>query len=42
MSTWDKDVFAREANVDFLEELATLEDEDVVEAIRDIIALAAQ
>ena len=33
MSTWDIEIFSREANTDFLDELATLDDEDIVEAV---------
>ena len=35
MSTWDIEIFSREANTDFLDELATLDDEDIVEAVED-------
>lgn len=41
MSTWDEDVFQRDANVDFLDELASLEDDEVVEAVRDAVVLAS-
>lgn len=42
MSTWDKEVFSAEVNVDFLDELSDLEPEDIVEAVRDAVLLAAQ
>ena len=35
MSTWDIEIFSREANTDFLDELVTLDDEDIVEAVED-------
>lgn len=41
MSTWDHDVFTSDVNADFLDELAGLDDEDIVEAVRDAIMLAA-
>lgn len=40
MSSWDEDIFADEANVDFLDELADLEDEEIVAAVDDACALA--
>lgn len=41
MSTWDIAIFTDDVNSDFLDELAGLEDEDIVEAVRDAVALAA-
>lgn len=41
MSTWDEEIFTNETNVDFLDELAGLDDEDIVEAVRDAVFLAA-
>ncbi|WKD57032.1 hypothetical protein CAPI_02290 [Corynebacterium capitovis DSM 44611] len=40
MSTWDAEVFAAEANTDFLDELSELELDEVVEAVRDAVLLA--
>ncbi|MDO5032110.1 DUF4259 domain-containing protein [Corynebacterium sp.] len=40
MSTWDEHIFTDEDNVDFLDELANLDDDDIVEAIADACALA--
>lgn len=40
MSSWDEDIFADEVNVDFLDELADLEDEEIVAAVDDACALA--
>lgn len=40
MSSWDEDIFSDEAVVDFLDELADLDDEDVVAAVDDACALA--
>ena len=41
MTTWDSDIFAREANVDFLDELSVLDGADLVEAVRDAVILAS-
>lgn len=41
MSTWDKYIFSTDVNVDFLDELVNLDDEDIVEAVRDAVMLAA-
>lgn len=41
MSTWDENVLTSDDNVDFLDELSQLDDEDIVEAVRDAIVLAA-
>lgn len=40
MSTWDEEIFTTETNVDFLDELAELDDEGIVEAVRDAVLLA--
>lgn len=40
MGSWDKEIFAREENIDFLDELIDLEDEEIVEAIHDACLLA--
>ncbi|WP_165243021.1 DUF4259 domain-containing protein [Corynebacterium lizhenjunii] len=40
MTTWDREVFGSEVNGDFLDELLSLEDEDVVETVRDVIVAA--
>lgn len=42
MSTWDASIFQEEANVDFLDELADLEDDVIVEAIRDACLLVVK
>ena len=41
MSAWDKDIFSREENVDFLDELSELDPDDVAESVRDAVLLAA-
>ncbi|MDD7582441.1 DUF4259 domain-containing protein [Corynebacterium sp. 32222D000AT] len=41
MSTWDEEIFTRDSNTDFLDELSALEEEEVVEAVRDAVVLAA-
>src|SRR5699024_3081452 len=40
MSTWDEHIFTSEDNVEFLEDLNSLEEDDVIEAIHDAIMLA--
>ncbi|MDO4630714.1 MAG: DUF4259 domain-containing protein [Corynebacterium sp.] len=35
MSTWDIEIFSHEANTDFLDELAALDNDDIVEAVED-------
>lgn len=40
MSTWDEHIFTSEDNVEFLEDLKSLEEDDVIEAIHDAIMLA--
>lgn len=42
MGAWDIAIFAEEVNVDFLDELSALEDEEIVEAVKDACLLAAQ
>lgn len=41
MSTWDRDIFSRDINIDFLDELSDLETDDLVEAVHDAVLLAA-
>lgn len=41
MSTWEEYILSSDVNTDFLDELADLEDEDIVEAVRDAVMLAA-
>ena len=40
MGTWDVYIFTSEDNVDFLDDLNSLEEDDVIEAIHDAIMLA--
>ncbi|ADK28308.1 DUF4259 domain-containing protein [Corynebacterium pseudotuberculosis] len=40
MSTWEREIFSEEVNVDFLDELNDLDSDDVVEAVRDACVLA--
>lgn len=40
MSTWDMTIFNEDANVDFLDDIADLDHEDMVEAVRDACLLA--
>ncbi|MDY3127494.1 MAG: DUF4259 domain-containing protein [Corynebacterium sp.] len=42
MGTWDEDIFTNEVNVEFLDDLASMDSEDIVEAVRDAIVLAAE
>lgn len=42
MGAWDIAIFAEEVNVDFLDELAGLDDDAIVEAVKDACLLAAQ
>ncbi|MDO5097599.1 MAG: DUF4259 domain-containing protein [Corynebacterium sp.] len=39
MAAWDIEVFSRETNVDFLDDLANLDSEDIVEAVEDACQL---
>lgn len=41
MGAWDIAIFADENNADFLDEIAGLDGEDIVEAIEDAVALVA-
>ncbi|MBG6123153.1 DUF4259 domain-containing protein [Corynebacterium aquatimens] len=41
MSMWDSEILGDEGNVDFLDDLAELDSEDLVEAIQDACLLAA-
>ena len=41
MSTWDTVIFSEETNVDFLDDIAGLDGDDVIEAVRDACLLAA-
>ena len=41
MSTWDREIFSADENADFLDELAQLEPEEVLEAVNDAVLLAA-
>ena len=42
MSTWDIEIFGREANTDFLDELASLDDpQDNIESVQDACTLVA-
>lgn len=41
MGAWDIAIFAEESNVDFLDEMANLESEDIIEAVDDAVALVA-
>lgn len=40
MSTWDLAIFNEDANVDFLDDLADMDHEETVEAVRDACLLA--
>lgn len=42
MGSWDIAIFAEDVNVEFLDELATLEDDEVVAAVGDACLLAKQ
>ncbi len=39
MSTWDVAIFGEEDNIDFLDELNDLDDDDIIEAVRDACLL---
>lgn len=41
MSTWDQEIFTVEVNADFLDELAELESDEVMDAVRDAVLLGA-
>ena len=40
MSTWDEHIFTKDVNVEFLDDLTSLEEDDIIEAIHDAIVLA--
>ena len=40
MGAWDDAIFSEEVNVDFLDELANLDEEDIVEAVEDACTVA--
>lgn len=42
MGAWDIAIFAEEVNVDFLDELAALDDDAIIQAVKDACLLAAQ
>ena len=42
MSAWDQTIFAVDVNVDFLDELAELDEDAIVEAVEDICMLVAR
>lgn len=41
MSSWDQKIFSNDDNIDFLDEIADLDEEDILEAVRDAVLLAA-
>ena len=42
MSTWDEQIFTVDTNTDFLDELGDLDFEEIFEAVRDAVLLAAK
>lgn len=40
MSTWDEYILTSEPNVEFLDDLASMEDDEILEAVRDAVTLA--
>ena len=42
MSTWDEQIFTVDTNTDFLDELVDLDFDEVFEAVRDAVLLAAK
>ena len=42
MSTWDEEIFTVDTNTDFLDELGDLDFEEIFEAVRDAVLLAAK
>ena len=42
MGAWDDAIFSEEVNVDFLDELANLDEEDVLEAVEDACTVAVK
>lgn len=39
MSSWDAEIFTEDANIDFLDDLAELEEDEIVEAVFDACVL---
>ena len=39
MSTWESEIFSAEANADFLDDLAQLEPDEILEAVSDACLL---
>lgn len=42
MSTWDVAIFSEDDNIDFLDELNDLDDDDIIEAVRDACLLVSK
>ena len=42
VSTWDEQIFTVDTNTDFLDELVDLDFEEILEAVRDAVLLAAK
>ncbi|APT84189.1 DUF4259 domain-containing protein [Corynebacterium aquilae] len=42
MSAWDQSIFASDVNTEFLDELLSLDDDGVVEAVEDVCMLVAR
>ena len=40
MSSWDESIFTEDVNVEFLDELSTLDGEEIIEAVDDACTLA--
>ena len=40
MSTWDENIFSTDLNVDFLDEMANLDEEGVIRAVEDACEVA--
>ena len=40
MSSWDEEIFSTDLNVDFLDELANLDEEGVIRAVQDACEVA--
>ena len=41
MTTWDEQIFTIDTNADFLDEISDLDTDEIVEAVRDAVLLAA-
>lgn len=41
MATWDEQIFTIDTNIEFLDEIADLDTEEIVDAVRDAVLLAA-